>query len=80
MTETEGVRRMLSIKQVLALVPVSRATLFRMLAEGKFPASHSITAGRVIWYEDEIIAWQNALPVNDKVARRARLRAETAPS
>jgi prophage regulatory protein len=72
---TEIVRRMLNIKQVLVIVPVSRSTLFRMLAEERFPPSHSISAGRVVWYEDEIIAWQNALPVNDKVARRARFRA-----
>lgn len=71
---SDGMRRMLTIDQVLAAVPVSRATLFRMLGEGKFPPSHSISAGRVVWYEDEVIAWQNALPVNDKVARRARLR------
>ncbi|MGJ5050065.1 helix-turn-helix transcriptional regulator [Bradyrhizobium oligotrophicum] len=67
---------MLSIKQVLAVVPVSRATLFRMVADGIFPPSHSITAGRVVWYEDEIVAWQNNLPVNDKVGRRARLRVQ----
>jgi predicted DNA-binding transcriptional regulator AlpA len=33
------IRPMLSIKQVLALIPFSRATLYREMEAGRFPAS-----------------------------------------
>jgi len=52
-------RRMLSEKQVLQIVPVSAVTLWRMEKRGQFPRGSYISANRKIWYEDEIIAWQN---------------------
>lgn len=54
-------RRMLDIKQVLAIVPVSRATLYRMVEQKKFPPSTPLTAQRRVWFEDEIVAWQEGL-------------------
>jgi prophage regulatory protein len=54
-------RRMLSEKQVLEIVPISRTTLFRMEKAGRFPKSTYITPNRRVWFEDEIIAWQNAV-------------------
>ena len=54
-------RRMLSEKQVLQLVPVSRSTLLRMEKAGKFPRSTYISPNRRIWFEDDIVAWQNAV-------------------
>jgi predicted DNA-binding transcriptional regulator AlpA len=54
-------RPMLSMKQVLNIVPVSRTTLWRMITDGKFPKSRTLSDGRVAWFEDEIIAWQTAL-------------------
>jgi prophage regulatory protein len=56
-----GPRRMLNEKQVLAIIPVSRTTLFRMEKVGRFPRSTYISPNRRIWYADEIIAWQNAV-------------------
>jgi prophage regulatory protein len=52
---------MLSMRQVLKIVPVSRSTLSRMIAAGRFPKSMSLSDGRVAWFEDEIIAWQESL-------------------
>ena len=66
-------RRMLDIDQVLAIVPVSRATLFRMMADGRFPRSHLISANRAIWYEDEVVEWQNNLPPYVRIPRRRRV-------
>jgi prophage regulatory protein len=54
-------RPMLSMKQVLKIVPVSRSTLGRMINAGRFPKSHPLSDGRVAWFEDEIIAWQESL-------------------
>jgi prophage regulatory protein len=52
---------MLNEKQVLAIVPVSTVTLWRMEKEGRFPKSSYISPNRRIWFEDEIIAWQTAI-------------------
>jgi prophage regulatory protein len=52
---------MLNEKQVLEIVPISRTTLFRMEKAGGFPRSTYISPNRRVWFEDEIIAWQNAV-------------------
>ena len=54
-----GLRRMLNVEQVLAIVPVSQVTLWRMERDGRFPQSTYISPNRRIWYEDEIVAWQS---------------------
>lgn len=59
--DTNKLRRMLSLKQVLTRVPVSRSTLLRMVQESRFPAPRTISSGRVAWFEDEVDAWQKHL-------------------
>jgi prophage regulatory protein len=54
------VRPMLSIKQVLALIPFSRATLYRKMEAGRFPAAHEIAPRRIAWFKDEVASWQLA--------------------
>jgi predicted DNA-binding transcriptional regulator AlpA len=54
-------RRMLNEKQVLDVVPLSRTSIYRLEKVGKFPRSTYISANRRIWYEDEIVAWQDAV-------------------
>jgi prophage regulatory protein len=56
-----GPRVMLNEEQVLKIVPVSSSTLLRMERLGKFPRSTYISPNRRIWFEDEIVAWQNAV-------------------
>ena len=53
-----GLRRMLNEAQVLATVPVSRTTLYRMIKAGSFPKRVYISPNRSVWYEDEIAKWQ----------------------
>lgn len=65
-----GPRKMLDEKKLLAIVPFSRATLFRMEKAGTFPKGTYISRNRKIWYEDEIIAWQNS--VDEYNANRGR--------
>ena len=66
----ETARRMLTIEQVLQIIPVSRTTIFRMERDGRFPPSHWPSAGRRCWFEDEVAAWQDALPANGKIRRK----------
>ncbi|MET4481206.1 AlpA family phage regulatory protein [Bradyrhizobium sp. F1.13.3] len=69
-----GPRRMLNEQQVLHIVPVGRTTLYRMEKAGTFPRSTYISPNRKIWYEDEIIAWQNAVDRFDPNRRRGQGR------
>src|ERR1700743_2098601 len=70
-------RRMLNEKKVLEIVPVGRTTLYRMEKAGGFPKSTYISPNRRVWFEDEIIAWQNAVdefnPNRGRGKGRARL-------
>ena len=68
--QPDAPRRMLSLDAVLDIVPVKRTTLFRMERDGRFPPSTLISPNRRAWFEDEISAWQKALPQ----ARRAPSR------
>jgi prophage regulatory protein len=70
--QEEKVRRMLSIDQVLDIVPVSRTTIFRMERDRQFPASHEISPKRRAWYEDEVAAWQKGRPEYSRITRRAK--------
>jgi predicted DNA-binding transcriptional regulator AlpA len=47
---------LLSIADVLALIPVSRGTLYNRMAEPDFPLSIKIGA-RVFWESDDIYAY-----------------------
>jgi prophage regulatory protein len=88
--ETEGgvpdksrPRRMLSEKQVLEIIPVGRTTLYRMAKAGRFPKSTYVSPNRRVWFEDEIIAWQNAVDEFDPRRRRGkgrRQRVSSSPS
>ena len=60
-TDKSRPRRMLSEKQVLDIVPLSRTSIYRLEKAGKFPRSTYISANRRIWYEDEIVNWQHAV-------------------
>jgi prophage regulatory protein len=59
--DKSGPRRMLNEKQVLQIVPVSPTTLWRLEKAGRFPKSTYISPNRRVWFEDEIIAWQNGV-------------------
>ncbi|GAB9179393.1 helix-turn-helix transcriptional regulator [Bradyrhizobium diazoefficiens] len=59
--ENEDVREMLTAEQVLALIPISRTTLFRLERDNVFPKGEVITPHRKLWFKDEVIAWQRDL-------------------
>jgi prophage regulatory protein len=65
---------MLNEKQVLDVVPLSRTSIYRLEKAGKFPRSTYISANRRVWFEDEIIAWQNAVNEFDPSRGRGKGR------
>jgi len=74
LAEKSAARRMLNEAQVLAIIPVSRTTLYRMEKSGRFPKSTYISPNRRVWYEDQIIAWQNAVDEFDPKRARGKGR------
>src|SRR4051794_16063553 len=70
--ERSGPRRMLNEKQLLGIVPLSRTSIFRLEKAGQFPKGTYISPNRRVWFEDEIIAWQNAVDQFDPNRRRGR--------
>ena len=60
-----AVRQMISIKDVLKRVPISRSTLERKVKEGTFPRMYSIAPMRVGFFLDDVLQWQAALIENE---------------
>jgi prophage regulatory protein len=58
-------RKLLSLPDVLARVPVSRARLYQMVATGEFPRQVKV-GSRSAWIESEVDSWVDSL-----AARRA---------
>lgn len=50
--------RLLRLPQVLQLVPIARATLYRCVRDGTFPRPCKLLGGRAAaWSEAEVRAW-----------------------
>lgn len=80
MSDAPEVRGMLTAEQVLALIPVSRTTLFRLERDKVFPQGQPVTAHRKLWFADEVIAWQNAIKDPDSaLSQLLRQRARKKP-
>ena len=73
-------REMLTAEQVLAIIPISRSTIFRLERDELFPRGSAITPHRKLWFKDEVIAWQQALQdPSSALAKALRLRAVKRP-
>lgn len=55
---------LLSINEVKQITTISTATIYRLMAENKFPKSINILGRRVAWVESEIEEW-----IDTKVAQ-----------
>ena len=67
---TSTPRKMLNLEQVLAIVPVSEVTLWRMERDGRFPRGTFISPNRRVWFEDEIAKWQIEVYGNKRARRK----------
>jgi predicted DNA-binding transcriptional regulator AlpA len=47
-------RKILTLKQVLELVPVSKGALRRAIKNEEFPGPHYIGPRKLVWFDDEI--------------------------
>jgi prophage regulatory protein len=62
---------LISLAQVTAKTSLSRSTIYRKIAENKFPIPVQVTEFRVAWWLSEIDAWNRERP-------RAKLTASAA--
>ena len=53
--------RLLRLPQVLAATGLSKASIYRLEQEGRFPKRVAISPGRVGWRESQLTDWMDAL-------------------
>lgn len=58
---TEQVDFLLPRKQVEKQAGISRASIYRLIKAGKFPAPYSLNTGAVRWKQSDVTAWQASL-------------------
>ena len=49
--------RLIKIKEVIKMTSLSRATIYKYMADGGFPKPVSLGAKAVAWVEDEVENW-----------------------
>lgn len=47
----------LRLKEVLKFIPVSRATIYRKIEEGKFPKAYRLGSNTTVWRAEDIQAY-----------------------
>ena len=55
--EPKRVTRLIRLKEVQHRVGLGRSTIYRWMAEGKFPKPVQLGGYAVAWAEDEVAAW-----------------------
>ena len=55
--ENKSLRRFYTMGEVEAITSLSRATIYRKMAQGTFPASVPISEGRVGWGRGAVEEW-----------------------
>lgn len=53
---------LLTTQDLIALVRLSRTSIYRMTRQGRFPPPCSLGNGHIRWREDDVRAWMAALP------------------
>lgn len=76
----EELREMLTTEQVLATIPISRTTLFRLEKLKLFPEGRWLTPHKKLWFKDRVVAWQRALEdPNSEVSKAVKARPKRRP-
>jgi len=60
-TQTQLTDFLLRRKEVEKIAGISRASIYRLIKIGKFPAPVSLGTGGVRWRQSDIIMWQSNL-------------------
>ncbi len=57
--------RLIKLKEVMHLTSLGRSTIYKLIADGKFPESVTLVGRHVAWVEEEIENW-----ILEKLAER----------
>ena len=63
--EHQHLSGLMTTREIIALVRLSRTSIYRMTRQGRFPPPCSVGKGKIRWREDDVRAWMAALPVCD---------------
>ena len=55
-------QKLLSLKQVIAMVGLTKSTIYRLMEAGDFPRPLKLGSRCVRWLVDEVNAWISSLP------------------
>ncbi|MBW2187062.1 MAG: AlpA family phage regulatory protein [Deltaproteobacteria bacterium] len=55
------IERFLRIKQLLEIVPLGKSTVWKLVAEGKFPQPIKLSERCTAWRESDIQQWMDKL-------------------
>jgi len=61
--------RLLSEKQILELIPVSKSTLRRWVEDGKFPEGFKVSERIVVWRGEDVRQWITNAPELQQVRK-----------
>jgi prophage regulatory protein len=59
--------RILHIDEVIRQTSLSRATIYRRVAERRFPSPIKLSTNRIGWRQDAVLAWIEARPEQGRV-------------
>lgn len=57
MSKERPPKKLLKLKQVQGIVPLSRSSIYEKMARGEFPRPIKLGTRAVAWRSDEITAW-----------------------
>ena len=63
-TQNTKTQNMLNIHEVATMVDLSKATIYRLINNGKFPPPKKLSVRRVCWFREQIEDWLNTLSSN----------------
>ncbi|MBW2187323.1 MAG: AlpA family phage regulatory protein [Deltaproteobacteria bacterium] len=61
----KATKRLLRIKQVLEIIPLGKSTVWKMVAEGKFPQPIKLSERCTAWRESDVVAWMDGLTTSE---------------
>ena len=63
--EHQPLSGLMTTREIIALVRLSRTSIYRMTRQSRFPPPCSVGNGKIRWREDDVRAWMAGLPVCD---------------
>ena len=63
--EQQPLSGLLTTHDLIALVRLSRTSIYRMSRQGRFPPPCSVGNGHIRWREDDVRAWMAELPTQN---------------